>query len=314
MLALLAFAVFAQSSVTLQVGKDKQDSIARARSDSAAYRREQRRDSLRAHRQFRDSVQQQARIRRQIPVTPAVLATAFKDAPARDLLLRARAARLSQDSALTGYDASSYERMSVGMGFKRIGRDRLLMRGERASHVMWQRDKGAIVDVTGQRSVFPMLDGVGKGDMDISGEAGDIPYAPGRETLWIGSGLAKAHVNESEMIHPLAEGAEAYYTYASGDSVTFQLPGGQRIELRELRIRPRQPKWNVGVGSLWFDASTAHLVRAVYRMAQEMDIFAVAKQESQDEHHPDDDIPVWLKPMITPMRANVSAVTNTTRT
>src|SRR5438105_2270187 len=200
MLALLAFAVCAQSSITLQVGKDKQDSIARARSDSAAYRREQRRDSLRAHRQFRDSVQQQARIRRQIPVTPAVLATAFKDAPARDLLLRARAARLSQDSALTGYDASSYERMVVGMGF-------------------------------------------------------------------------------------------------------------QRIELRELRIRPRQPKWNVGVGSLWFDASTAHLVRAVYRMAQEMDIFAVAKQESQDEHHPDDDIPVWLKPMITPMRANVSAVT-----
>src|SRR5438105_6253737 len=309
MLALLAFAVFAQSSVTLQVGKDKQDSIARARTDSAAYRREQRRDSLRAHRQFRDSVQQQARIRRQIPVTPAVLATAFKDAPARDLLLRARAARLSQDSALTGYHASSYERMAVGMGFKRIGRDRLLMRGERASHVMWQRDKGAIVDVTGQRSVFPMLDGVAKGDMNISGEFGDIPYAPGRETLWIGSGLAKARVNEGDMIHPLAEGAEAYYTYESGDSVSFQLPGGQRIELRELRIRPRQPKWNVGVGSLWFDISTAHLVRAVYRMAQEMDIFAVAKQESQDEHDPDDDIPTWLKPMITPMKANVSAVT-----
>src|ERR1044072_2828975 len=111
------------------------------------------------------------------------------------------------------------------------------------------------------------------------------------------------------MIHPLAEGAEAYYTYESGDSVSFQLPGGQRIELRELRLRPRQPKWNVTVGSLWFDASNARLVRAVYRMAQEMDIMAVAKQESQDEHDPDDDIPRWLKPMITPMKANVSAVT-----
>jgi hypothetical protein len=309
MLALLAVAVFAQSSITLQVGKEKQDSIARARADSIAIRREQRRDSLRAVARVRDSVRRQVRIKKQIPVTPAVLASAYKDPPARDLLLRARAARLTQDSTLTGYDANSYERMSVGMGFKKIGRDRLLMRGERASHVMWQRGKGAIVDVTGQRSVFPMMDGVGKGDIDITGEIGDIPYAPGRETLWIGSGLAKAHVSENEMIHPLAEGAEAYYTYSSGDSVSFQLPGGQRLQLRELRIRPRQPKWNVGVGSLWFDAATAHLVRAVYRMAQEMDIMAVAKETSEEEKDPDEEIPTWVKPMIMPMKANVSAVT-----
>ncbi len=309
MLVLLAVAVFAQSSVTIQAGSTKQDSVAQARRDSIAYRRDLRRDSLRVRRQVRDSVQQLARIRRQIPVTPAVLASAFKDAPARELLMRARAARLTQDSTLTGYDAKAYERLSVGMGFKKIGRDRLLLRGERASHVVWQRGKGAIVDVTGQRSVFPMLDGVGKADLNLEGEAGDVPYMPGRETLWIGGGMAKAHVNQDELIHPLAEGAEAYYTYESGDSVTFQLPGGKRIELRELRIRPRQPKWNVGVGSLWFDISSAHLVRAVYRMAQEMDIMAVAKQESRDEHDPDDDIPIWLKPVITPMKANVSAVT-----
>src|SRR4051794_286884 len=283
MLALLAVAVFAQTSVTLQIGSTKQDSLDRAKKDSIAIIREQRRDSLRARREHRDSIQQQARIRRQLPLTAAALASAFRDAPARDLLLRARAARLTQDSSLVSYDAKGYERLSVGMGFKKIGRDRLLMRGERASHVVWRRGNGALVDVTGERAVFPMLDGVGKGDADLGNDIGDIPYAPGRETLWIGSGLAKARVNENEMIHPLAEGAEAYYTYESGDSVSFQLPGGQRIELRELRIRPRQPKWNVGVGSLWFDVSTAHLVRAVYRMAQEMDIMAVAKQESEDE-------------------------------
>ena len=229
-------------------------------------------------------------------------------ARARDLLLRARAARLTQDSTLTGYDANAYERMSVGMGFKRIGRDRLLMRSERATHVVWQRDKGAIIDVKGQRSAFPMLEGVGHGDADF-GSIGDIPYYPGRETLWIGSGLAKADVSENEMIHPLATGAEAYYTYASGDSVGFQLPGGQRIELRELLIRPRQPKWNVAVGSLWFDASTAQLVRAVYRMAQEMDIMAVAKEANEEDHDPDDDIPRWVKPMIMPMKAMVTAIT-----
>src|SRR4051812_17915531 len=307
MLALLAVAVFAQSSISLQIGKEAQDSVAKHKRDSIAYRRDQRIDSLRARQRDRDSVRQEVRLARRLPTTAAVLASAFKDRGARDLLLRAREARLNQDSSLTGYTADAYERMSVGMGFKRLGRDRLLMRTERASHVMWQRGKGAIIDVKGQRSAMPMLEGVGDGDIDI-GSGGDIPYAPGRETLWIGSDMAKADVSQNEIIHPLASGAEAYYTYESGDSVAFQLPGGQRIQLRELRIRPRQPKWNVAVGSLWFDASTAHLVRAVYRMAQEMDILAVANEE-KDANDPDDDIPRWVKPMITPMRANVSAIT-----
>jgi len=316
MLALLAAVVFAQSHAVIIIGKNNQDSVTRAsadslavrKQDSIAVRREQRRDSLRARERDRDSVRREIRLAKKLPITPAIVASAFKDPGARDLLLRAREARLSQDSSLTGYDANAYERMSVGMGFKHIGRDRLLMRSEQASHVVWQRGKGAIVDVKGRRSVLPMIEGVGDGDIDL-GTDGDIPYAPGRETLWIGSGMAKADVSENEIIHPLAAGAEAYYTYQSGDSVEFQLPGGQRLKLRELRIRPRQPKWNVAVGSLWFDASTAHLVRAVYRMAQEMDIMAVAKEANEEEQNHDDDMPRWLKPMITPMKANVSAIT-----
>ncbi|MEP6856869.1 MAG: ShlB/FhaC/HecB family hemolysin secretion/activation protein [Gemmatimonadales bacterium] len=309
MLSLVAAVVFAQTSMSIQLGgKEKQDSIAKAKNDSIMVRREERRDSIMTKARVRDSVRKANRLAKRPPITPAVLASAFKDAAARDLLLRARAARLNQDSTLTGYDASSYERMSVGMGFKRIGRDRLLMRSERAAHVVWQRGTGAVIDVKGQRSAFPMLDGVGHGNIDF-GSAGDIPYYPGRETLWVGSGLAKADVSENEMIHPLATGAEAYYTYASGDSVSFQLPGGQRLQLRELLIRPREPKWNVAVGSLWFDASTAHLVRAVYRMAQEMDIMAVAKAANEEDNTPEDDIPRWVKPMITPMKGMVSAIT-----
>jgi len=308
MIALLAAVMFAQTSATIRIGNDKKDSLTRAKGDSIAAVREERRDSILARARTRDSARKALRLAKRPPITPAVLASAFKDARARDLLIRARAARLTQDSTLTGYDANAYERMSVGMGFKRIGRDRLLLRSERAAHVVWQRNRGAIIDVKGQRSVFPMLKGVGTADVNF-GTAGDIPYYPGRETLWIGSGLAKADVSENEIIHPLAAGAEAYYTYASGDSVSFQLPGGRRIELRELLIRPRQPKWNVAVGSLWFDAATAHLVRAVYRMAQEMDIMAVAKEANEEDHDPDDEIPRWVKPLITPMKAKVSAVT-----
>src|SRR2546423_9455012 len=308
MLALVAAVVFAQSTVSLQIGNDKKDSAAKAKNDSIMVRREERRDSIMAKARTRDSVRKAIRLAKRPPITPVILASAFRDARARDLLLRARAARLTQDSTLTGYDANAYERMSVGMGFKRIGRDRLLMPSERATHVVWQRGRGAVIDVKGQRSAFPMLDGVGHGKIDL-GSAGDVPYYPGRETLWIGSGLAKADVSEHEMIHPLANGAEAYYTYASGDSVTFPLPGGERLQLRELLIRPREPKWNVADGSLRFDASTAHLVRAVYRMAQEMDIMAVAKEANEENNTPEDDIPRWVKPMITPMKGMVSAIT-----
>src|SRR6478672_661911 len=191
MFVLLTALVFAQTSASITIGGGKPkppDSAALRKRDSVAVRRELVRDSVRAARRRHDSTEVARRRAKQIAVTPALLASAFKDPQARTLLTMARIARLDQDSALMGYDASAYERMSVGMGFKRIGRDRLLMRSERATHVMWQRDKGAVVEVKGQRSAFPMIEGVGDGDINL-GSAGDIPYYPGRETLWIGSGL-----------------------------------------------------------------------------------------------------------------------------
>lgn len=300
MIALLAAIVFAQSA-TIQIGAAKVDTNA-----TSVARREARRDSMRTHERGRDSVRRARRLAMRPPITPAILASTFKDARARDMLTRARAARLEQDTTLSAYEANSYGRMSVGMGFAKIGRERLLMRSERASHVIWRRGQGAVVEVKGQRSVSPMIEGIGRGEMDL-GPVSDVPYVPGRETLWIGSGLAKADVADDEVIHPLAAGAEAYYTYAAGDSVSFQLPGGQKIRLQELLIRPRQPKWNVAVGSLWFDAASGRLVRAVYRMAQEMDIMQVEK-ETEDEDT-EEEIPRWVKPMILPMKAKVSVVT-----
>src|ERR1043166_3154898 len=52
---------------------------------------------------------------RRLPVTAQVLATAFKDSAAEPLLLRARFARLAQDSALDSYDGTAYQRISVFM-------------------------------------------------------------------------------------------------------------------------------------------------------------------------------------------------------
>ena len=91
-----------------------------------------------------------------IPLTDAMRASAFKDPAARDLLLRAREARLKQDSALLSYDATTYQRVSAGLGFKAFGRDRLAMRAEEASRVQWEKGRGALVDVKGSRAVVPI--------------------------------------------------------------------------------------------------------------------------------------------------------------
>lgn len=241
---------------------------------------------------------------KRLEVTPDHLASAFKDAPARSLLLLARDARLRQDSSLASYDATTYQRISAGIAFARFGRDRLAFRSEDATRVRWRRGVGAYVDVTGSRAVVPIA---GKsGSVSTDGSISPVPYYPGSETLWIGSGVARPTVDENDgIIHPLADGAEAYYTYETGDSVTFRLPDGRSIRLRELRVRPRQPRWNLAVGSLWFDMSGGQLVRAAYRMSVPMDIEAVAKADDSTEFN---DVPAVMRPLLFPMTAQISAI------
>ncbi|MDQ2667847.1 MAG: hypothetical protein M3Z05_17790 [Gemmatimonadota bacterium] len=255
-----------------------------------------RRDSIRAHREKKPP--------KRLAVTPDHLASAFKDPAAREILALARQARSQQDSALQGYDATTYQRVSAGMGFTKFGRDRLAFRTEQATHVRWRRGVGAYIDVTGSRTVVPIAGKSAHVHMD--GDISPIPYFPGSETLWIGSGASRGTVDENEgIIHPLAEGAEAYYTYATGDSVTFRMPDGKAIRLRELRVRPRTPKWNLAVGSLWFDLSGGQLVRAAYRMSVPMDIKAVAEEDDSTSFG---DVPAIMKPMLFPMTASVSAI------
>ena len=255
-----------------------------------------RRDSLRTQRENRPP--------KHLEVTAEHLATAFKDPEAREILLLARRARTTQDSALQSYDATTYQRISAGMGFTKFGRDRLAFRSEEATKVRWRRGVGAYVDVTGSRAVIPIA---GKSaTVRTSGDISPIPYFPGSETLWIGSGASKGTVDENQgIVHPLAEGSEAYYTYSTGDSATIRLPDGKAIRLRELQVRPRTPKWNLAVGSLWFDMSGGQLVRAAYRMSVPMDIKAVAEADDSTSFQ---DVPTLMKPLLFPMTASVSAI------
>jgi len=247
---------------------------------------------------------------KRIPVTEEHLRTAFKSTLARTTLARAREARQAQDSALVAYDATAYLRVSAGMGFSKIGRDRLIFRHENVTRVQWNRSVGAWIDVRGARTAIPVAPAQ-EADSETTEELNDsdmtpLPYFPGQEPLMQlnGSGMMKTTVDERDMVHPLAVGAEAYYTYEAGDSVTFHLPDGRAVQLRELRVRPRQSKWNVAVGSLWFDTRSGQLVRAAYRFAVPMDVWAIVEEQDSTAQ---DDIPVWVKPLISPMHASISA-------
>ena len=180
--AVLVLALAFDQKVTVRVG-EKPDSVQsqqKATSDTIDENKSKRRE------------------RKRIPVTPELEASAFKDQAARTLLHQAREARMRQDSALLAYDATAYQRISAGLGFRAFGRDRLLFRTENVSRVRWSRENGAWVDVKGARTVVPM---VKDADTDVEPEEmSPIPYYPGREALWIGNGVAKAEVDPEEMI------------------------------------------------------------------------------------------------------------------
>jgi hypothetical protein len=243
-------------------------------------------------------------------VTPEVLATAFKDPFSKTLLERARVARLSQDSALLSYDVNAYQRISAGIGFNRLGRDRLVFRSEVAGRVKWHRDVGLWIEMTGARTVLPGVPEIGERETKkaLAKESNHmlpIPYFPGHEALWSGPETARPTIAEEGPIHPLAEGSEAYYTYKTGDSLMLTLPDNRVIHLRALEIRPRDANWKVVVGSLWFEEKTGQLVRAVYRFAVPMHIDGFVLDEDPTAF---DDVPAWIKPAIFPMHGEIKAV------
>jgi hypothetical protein len=143
--------------------------------------------------------------------------------------------------------------------------------------VSWKRGLGVRVQPQGSRMTVPMAS---RADGETVG-AVSIPYFPGRESLWFPGdafGPVKTDIDEREMIHPLARGAETYYRYQTGDSVDLRLPDSRVIHLRELRITARKPQWRLFVGSFWFDRDGGQLVRAAYRLAVDIEIWDVASE------------------------------------
>jgi hypothetical protein len=240
------------------------------------------------------------------PLTPALRANAYRDATARDIIARARTARLEQDSSLIAYDARTLQRMSAKLGLRAMGRERLAFRTESATRVRWHRETGAWIDVEGTRTAIPMAF---PGARAMAGmmEMSPVPYFPGREGLLRFTGMERVTDDEGLFVHPLAEGAEAYYRYRAGDTISYSLPGGRTIRIAEVTVQAREPAFDLILGSLWFDLESAQVVRAAYRPAAPFDIKKFVEEEDGEDEF--DDVPRVIKPLIFPMIATLETFT-----
>lgn len=244
--------------------------------------------------------------------SPTIVAPPAHDAMA--FLARARAARMRQDTALAAYIANATQRLSLSVGLTRLMPERLAFRHENAARITWHRGAPVQVTLRGARSFIGAWSGnfSRATDRDLA-DAVAIPYFPAREQLWSGDGMltdfvgqaapAKDSIDPRALIHPLAAGAERWYRYALGDSAQIILPGDRRITLRELRITAVAPRWNLIVGSFWFDDTTADLVRAAYRLAEPTNMYAVTRDQPKGRR-----VPRWLGALVGPLQYEITAI------
>src|SRR5205814_4851581 len=92
-------------------------------------------------------------------------------------------------------------------------------------------------------------------------------------------------------------------------SISYTLPGGERTTLRELKVRPRSTRWNLAIGSLWFDVASGQLVKAIYRLASPMDFLLLAEEEAaRDSTRRRPDVNPIARAIMTPFVGQISAV------
>ena len=254
---------------------------------------------------------------------------AYLDETARELVMRARAARTEQGAAIESYTAVVLRRMALRLRLPL--RDRMLVREESADRVRWTRggplvvqrlasrqedmgggpepaadiDLESLFDPDAERITFGIDLGLFDTDDEDAGDEGDAEaQAEGdttRVTVSPGSDAETEGADEMEnfwIAHPLAEGSESRYRYRSGDTLTLRLPDGRLVRSVELSAIPRRASFHHLRASLWIEPESGALVQAIYRPARELDVqrdTAFVDAESLDDLNM---IPGMFRPIV----------------
>jgi len=179
-----------------------------------------------------------------------MVATARPAAP-QDVLRRARARHVNPDTTLADYRSRLNTLVSIGFINDRLAPPKLLLASELASGVAWDRHAGLQVRMLGQRYVtgFQLSDDSDVG-LDFS-QPWFVATTPG-DSLRVLGGI---ELPSRAAVHPFARGAERYYSYELGDTVTLFTPARQ-VALVEVRVTPTRGDEALVVGSVWVDAAT----------------------------------------------------------
>ncbi len=161
------------------------------------------------------------------------------------------------DTRIRGYEVRADERVSA---WARIaGRERLILRRETASRIEWSLDT-VRVEVLGAREIQPMAQrGVGLPPASMAGWAPTLAFDPVDSEMLL-------RLDSTVVLHPLTPGSEAEYRFASGETLTIDLPDGREIRLLELRITARRADPRLLNGSFWLEAGSHAVVRAAFRL------------------------------------------------
>ena len=213
----------------------------------------------------------------------SIPADSYADEATRTLVTQARAARERNEKLVTGYQASVTQR--IGVGLKAASRDRMLYRQELAAKIEWKRDAQSKIEVIGAREGVPVAI---KGDRlpeDLDDQLRWLVINPAEDYLRL-AGMD----DDDGFTYPLRNGGERDYKFAIGDTTAIGLPSGRRVRIVELEVTPRRSDWRLISGSLWFDADTYGLVRAVFRPARPFEF----RRDSDAADR--EDVPEWVNP------------------
>ncbi|MDP2955070.1 MAG: hypothetical protein Q8N53_01500 [Longimicrobiales bacterium] len=243
------------------------------------------------------------------------LGDAFRDPAARELVLRARAARAREVEGLQSYEGVLRERIYVGLTALRFRRERGLFEQERVARLRWSADGERAVQWLGARQAIPIVGADTRRDEvraegRVGGAGADVRDDLRRELPeeLLGSGDLPAFAldplddrltfGDDWALHPLSDSAEAHYRFSSGDTLRIHLPPDRDVVLHELRVEPRRADFHLVAGSLWFHEETSSLVRATYRPARPFNLLL-------DEPSDAEDVPAILQPV----EAEISYIT-----
>lgn len=167
----------------------------------------------------------------------------------QDVVDLARRRHNQPDSTLLDYRSRLNTLVSAAFSSDPLAPPKLLVASELASSVSWERGGGLQVKMLGQRYVTSFGPEAEAG-LDFS-RPWFVATAPGDSLRLLGG----VEIPQRAAVHPFARGAERYYAYEVGDTVTLYI-ADRKVELVEVRVTPTRGDESLIVGSVWVDGAT----------------------------------------------------------